>query len=97
MKALFLILASAALAAPASAGEIGVRHTWGHSTTNMHNGRSVTRGTEHSRSSEHTSARGLLGTHESHSSTRSDVIFRESYNFNGIRTGGFSETSAFTR
>ena len=93
MKALFLILASAALVAPAGAAEIGVRHTWGHTTTNMYNGRSVTRGTEHSSSTERTD----IGGHHSTRTVRSDVRFRESYDFNGTRTGGFSETSVFSR
>jgi len=80
-------------AAPVSAGEIGVRSTWGHNQTTMTNGRSVTRGREFtSRTEEH---RGLLGN--THESTRSDVTFRESYDFTGSRTGGFSETSIFSR
>ena len=93
MRALFLILASAALVAPAAAGEIGVRHTWGHTQINMNNGRSVTRGTEHSSSTERTE----IGGHHSTRTTRSDVTFRDSYNYTGSRSGGFSETSVFSR
>ena len=81
------------VAAPASAGEIGVRSTWGHSTTNITNGRSVTRGTEHSTRTEH--QRGLLGSTDT--VTRRDTTFRDSYDFNGTQTGGFTETSIFSR
>lgn len=80
-------------AAPVSAGEIGVRHSWGHSTTNITNGRSITRGTEHTTRTDRHS--GLLGSTET--VTRSDISFRESNDFTGTRTSGFSETSIFSR
>lgn len=80
-------------AAPVSAGEIGVRSSWGHSSTHMYNGRSVTRGTEHTTRTDN--QRGLLSNTET--VTRSDVSFRESYDFSGTRTNGFTETTIFSR
>ncbi len=80
-------------AAPVSAGEIGVRSTWGHSTTNITNGRSITRGTSHSSTSD--VRRGILG--ETTSRTTTDTSFRDSYDFTGTQSTGFTETSIFSR
>ena len=79
--------------APVSAGEIGVRSSWGHSSTHMRNGRSVTTGREHTTTTDH--QRGILSSTDT--VTRSDVSFRESYDFSGTRTNGFTETSIFSR
>ena len=101
MKALFLILASAALVAPVGAAEVGVRHTWGHTTSNVHSGRSVTRSHSHG-SFDETSigGGGYPGAgsgfirHESGSySSRT----REGYRFNSQTTSGFSESTTFSR
>lgn len=97
MKQFIGILALLALSSPVAAAEVGARHTWGHSTTNIHSGRSVTR--------SHT-AGGYVET--SHGSTggsgfrRAEAgVFssntRESYRFNGTSSSGFSETSVFSR
>ena len=101
MKQFLLIIASAVLVAPVSAAEIGVRHTWGHSTTNIHGGRSVTRSESQGR--YHETSRGRAtghGNRSRYSRTESGTFGAntvESYNFGGQTTTGFSETSTFSR
>ena len=42
MKTFLLLLASAALVAPVTAAEVGVRHSWGNTTSQVTNGSSRT-------------------------------------------------------
>jgi len=93
MLRLLSVFALLSLAAPGIAGEVGVRHTWGRNHTSITNGRSVTRGSEHSTTTEH--QRGLGGTTDT--VTRRDTSFRDSYDFSGSQSGGFTETSIFSR
>lgn len=101
MKAFFLIAASALLAAPVSAAEVGVRHTWGHTTSNVTNGHSVTRSQSHGSFAEvsgggsgaHTGGSGFIRSESGSYSTRT----RESFNFNSRTNTGFSESSTFSR
>lgn len=101
MKAFFLILASAALVAPVGAAEVGVRHTWGHTTSNVHNGRSVTRSQSQGQFDEtsiggggvHGAGSGFIRREHGSYSNRT----RESYDFNSRTTSGFSESTTFSR
>ena len=109
MKQLLYVLAAAALAAPVSAAEVGVRHTWGHSTTNTHSGRSITRSESHGAYIERSWGRSgggrNIGSTESGGGSgyiRGEIggfstSSRESFGFNGTSTSGFSETSTFSR
>ena len=105
MKTFLLLLASAALVAPATAAEVGVRHSWGNTTSQVTNGssrtvsqsqgsfiertRGISGGTSGSRSGA--SAFDRLATGSNSSRTR------ESFGFSSTTTSGFSETSSFSR
>ena len=101
MRAFFLILASAALVAPAGAAEVGVRHTWGHTTSNVTNGRSVTRSQSQGSFAEisgggaggHGGGSGFGRVETGSYSSRT----RESFGFNSHTTSGFSESTTFSR
>ena len=101
MLRILSILSLVALAAPVGAAEVGVRHTWGHSTNRTFGGRSVTRSESQGAFAERSwggsgghgggggYVRGEVGT--THSRTR------ESFGFDGSSTTGFSESSVFSR
>ena len=105
MRAIFLILASAALVAPVSAAEVGVRHSWGNTTSRVTNGSSRTvtqsQGSFVERSggiSGGTSgSSGGASTFDRLSAGSSTSRTRESFGFNSVTTSGFSETSSFSR
>ena len=109
MKAFFLLLASAALVAPATAAEVGVRHTWGNTTSRVTNGRSVTRsqsqGAFVERSFGGAGGGRQLGSTESGGGSgyvRGEVgtyssRTRERFGFSSESNTGFSETSTFSR
>lgn len=93
MTKILVSLAILATVSPVSAGEIGVRSSWGRSSTHMTHGRSITTGESRTTSTE--SHRGILG--ENSTRTRSTSRFTDSYNFTGSQEGGFTETSIFSR
>ena len=109
MKAFFLLVASAALVAPVAAAEVGVRHTWGHTTSRVTNGRSVTRsqsqgayieqsfgGAGGGRQVGTTQSGGGSGYVRLEGGSYSSRT-RERFNFSSESNGGFSETSTFSR
>jgi len=97
MKPFLLLLASTLLAAPVTAAEIGSRHTWGHSTTHVRDGRSVSRSSSVGAYAEHSSGhsggadfrRSEVGAFASSN--------RERYDFTSNSSSGFSETTTFSR
>ena len=109
MKAFFLLVASAALVAPVAAAEVGVRHTWGNTTSHVTNGRSVTRsqsqgayieqsfggagGSDVRGASESGGGSGYVRLEGGSYSSRT----RERFNFSSESNRGFSETSTFSR
>ena len=109
MLRILSILSLVALAAPVGAAEVGVRHTWGHSTSRTFGGRSVTRSESHGAFAERSwggSGGGReVGTTESGGGSgyvRGEVgsyssRTRESFGFDGSSTTGFSESSTFSR
>lgn len=96
-----LILAALLIAAPASAAEVGVRHTWGHSSSQVHGGRSTTRTHEFGNYTEQSSGRVRADgkrtnfTREASGGFRADTT--ETFQFGSQSTSGFSETSSFSR
>ena len=101
MKAIFLSCASALLASPVAAAEVGVRHTHGHTTSNTYNGRSVTR--SQSQGSFAEVSGGGSGGHGGGSTYRRaergsySSRTRESFDFNSRTTSTFTESSTFSR
>ena len=109
-RILFLLSASAvALAAPAGAAEVGVRHSWGNTTSSVHNGRSVTRSQSQGAFAERSfgasgGGRDIGSTTSGGGSgyVRGEVgsyssRTRESFDFSSHSTTGFSESSTFSR
>jgi hypothetical protein len=101
MKTFFLILATVALSTPAVSAEVGVRHTHGHTTSNILNGRSVTRSNSQGSFAE-VSGGGSAGHNGGSGYRRVEVgsygsRTRESYDFNSRTNTTFSENSTFSR
>jgi len=105
MKAFFLLLASAALIAPVTAAEVGVRHTWGNTTSRVINGSSRTVTQSQGAFVERTSGisggrsgnRGGASAFDRLATGSNSSRTRESFGFSSTSTTGFSETSSFSR
>jgi len=109
MLRILSILSLVALAAPVSAAQVGVRHSWGNTTSHVTGGRSYTESESRGAYAERSWGGGggghaAGGAHSEGGSgyVRSEVgsfnsRTEESYGFNSTSTSGFSETSSFSR